>query len=489
MSHAHEQRLIDDLRIPAICLITAWSTACFRPEPFDLGSGDEASSTGAMAESTGTAGDDADESSGGAVGGMQEEPAHCGDGNVDAGEECDDGRNDGAYGGCNRDCTLAARCGDGLLDERLEVCDDGNQDSADSCLGNCTVPMSCADIKSFDPSAPDGRYRLGTEGHEAYCDMATVVMRWSQPRLAPGSHGVETAGGGIAVGEIGGGAAPDMVVFHIEDPYEENQGVYRVAWDLDDGGEPTGGWSKPQPIPGGWGHSTQGGDVALADLDGNGSPELLVAHIDMPAGDNQAFYRIGWNLDDEGQATGGWTDPPIAVAGWFSPQTAGAGIDAADLDGNGIPEVVVFHLRNLPGDNEGFFEIGWNLNADGYPEHWGPMTHVPGWFGDVSRGAGLALVETEVGSPPSIVVFHLDDPAGEDRGYYRVADLDEHGNVVGGWSDLIGIPEWWGEGNRAGGVGAWDLGEDGSVDLVFFQVEHRDGDNPGYYRWGFTSVE
>ena len=39
-----------------------------------------------------------------------------GDGVIDAtfGEQCDDGKNDGSYGGCNADCRLGPRCGDGI---------------------------------------------------------------------------------------------------------------------------------------------------------------------------------------------------------------------------------------------------------------------------------------------------------------------------------------------------------------------------------------
>ena len=42
--------------------------------------------------------------------------ARCGDGIQSGTEECDDGTNDGAYGGCNPDCSEAPRCGDGVLD-------------------------------------------------------------------------------------------------------------------------------------------------------------------------------------------------------------------------------------------------------------------------------------------------------------------------------------------------------------------------------------
>ena len=56
-------------------------------------------------------------------------------------EECDgQGDNDGRYGGCNEDCTLAPRCGDGIVDEGHEVCDGG-----EGCPRDCGV-SACAEI-------------------------------------------------------------------------------------------------------------------------------------------------------------------------------------------------------------------------------------------------------------------------------------------------------------------------------------------------------
>jgi fibro-slime domain-containing protein len=51
----------------------------------------------------------------------------CGDGMIEGNEACDDGTNNGAYGGCDPGCTmLAPFCGDGVVQDPPEECDDGS---------------------------------------------------------------------------------------------------------------------------------------------------------------------------------------------------------------------------------------------------------------------------------------------------------------------------------------------------------------------------
>jgi len=64
--------------------------------------------------------------------------AICGDGIVSAGEECDDGVNDGGYGECGPGCKLGAYCGDGVV-QTGEDCDDGNLIDGDACPASCRL--------------------------------------------------------------------------------------------------------------------------------------------------------------------------------------------------------------------------------------------------------------------------------------------------------------------------------------------------------------
>jgi len=61
----------------------------------------------------------------------------CGDGNVDLNEACDDGNNlDGD--GCSATCMIESYCGDGILDAG-EQCDDGNSLDGDGCSAKCEL--------------------------------------------------------------------------------------------------------------------------------------------------------------------------------------------------------------------------------------------------------------------------------------------------------------------------------------------------------------
>jgi hypothetical protein len=77
--------------------------------------------------------------------------ASCGDGIVSVLEQCDNGVNDGSYGTCNPDCTLASYCGDGNMNGP-EQCDNGAMNvpfdmayGRGVCTPACTIAPYCGD--------------------------------------------------------------------------------------------------------------------------------------------------------------------------------------------------------------------------------------------------------------------------------------------------------------------------------------------------------
>lgn len=91
--------------------------------------------------------------------------ALCGDGIIEGDEVCDDGTNDGSYGGCTEDCVrLGPHCGDGIVNGP-EFCDDGiNDGSEESCAADCLARgPRCGDgvvsgDEACDDSINDGSY-------------------------------------------------------------------------------------------------------------------------------------------------------------------------------------------------------------------------------------------------------------------------------------------------------------------------------------------
>ena len=85
----------------------------------------------------------------------------CGNGFKDNGEACDNGVNDGTYGTCKNDCTLADFCGDGTKNGS-EQCDLGAGNSANAygtgkCTNACKAAPYCGDHRVNGGEECDGQ--------------------------------------------------------------------------------------------------------------------------------------------------------------------------------------------------------------------------------------------------------------------------------------------------------------------------------------------
>lgn len=121
------------------------------------------------------------------------DPARCGDGRIDTGEECDNGdaNTDTIADECRTDCRLAW-CGDGVKDFH-ESCDDGNNDSGDGCNATCDKEGGATESEPNDSPAQAEPYggpesgALGTDDRDCYalevaaCTTLTVDVAGSCP--------------------------------------------------------------------------------------------------------------------------------------------------------------------------------------------------------------------------------------------------------------------------------------------------------------------
>src|SRR5450759_735703 len=182
-------------------------------------------------------------------------------------------------------------------------------------------------------NAPDqnsGLYRVGADVDAT----GAVTGGWGPWQPVPDWFSFENQGAGLAVADVTGNGKLDVVVLLVDNPPVQNQALYRVGADLDATGAVTGGWGPWQPVPDWLSWENQGAGIAVADVTGNGKPDVVVLLVDNPVGPNQGLYRIGRDLDATGAVTGGW-GPWQPVPDWFSWENQGAGIAVADVTGNG----------------------------------------------------------------------------------------------------------------------------------------------------------
>jgi hypothetical protein len=269
------------------------------------------------------------------------------------------------------------------------------------------------------PGQNAGYYCVGRDLDQA----GNVSGGWGPWQQVPDWFSWENADAGISVADVSGNGRPDVVVFMIDNPPGQNAGWYRIGWDVDADGSATGGWSPWMQVPDWFSWENQGGGIAVADLDGDGRPEMVVVMVDNPPQQNAGYYRVGWKLDVTGIVTGGWT-PWTSVPDWFSWENQGASCAIADLDGDGYPELLVFQVDNPPGQNGGWYTVGWHVDATGRAtDGWGPWTAVPDWRFWENEGAGIALADLDGSGRPAVIVMTIDNPPEQNEGYYAVLPL------------------------------------------------------------------
>ena len=322
--------------------------------------------------------------------------------------------------------------------------------SADNEGGNVAVAdltgTGAQDLLVITVDHPGGQPNRGIfrVGH-AMDGQGNVIGGWTPWIDVPDWFSFENQGVGAAIFDVDKDGKPDLLVFMIDHPQGGNHGFYRIGKQLDVNGNINGGWGPWIPIPDWFSSENQFGGIAVADLDGNGNPELIVMMIDNPPGQNRGLYRIGRNLDANANVTGGWTPwidvgpippppPPLNQPTWFSWENQGAGVAVTDVDGDGKLDLLVFMIDGAVEQNQAFYKIGSQLDINGNVAQWSLWRGVPSWFAWENEGGGIAA--TALNGTRGMISMMVDNPVGQNAGYYRFIPLDVNPVRDGKWQVL-----------------------------------------------------
>lgn len=281
-------------------------------------------------------------------------------------------------------------------------------------------------------------------------------------------------GAGVAIGDIDKNGRPDMILMGIDNPKGKNNFWYKVLYDIDENGY----YSKESSILSisaeGWENS--GGDIALCDLNNNGILDMVLLCTDKPttAGRAYRWYYVAYDLKPDGHYNSLSSLNTWEELGFFYD---GAGIDICDINKNGTPDLLMMVYDAPEGENSFRYQIAFDLQSNGNYLSLSPVYEVPG-LGHDGDGAGVAVGDIDNNGTLDILFMALDAPSGKDKFVYEILpDIDKYGNSYAKPIYTPRFPDSLSPCDTGQGAACslYDLDNNGFLDAIFVAIENIKG--------------
>lgn len=281
-------------------------------------------------------------------------------------------------------------------------------------------------------------------------------------------------GAGVAIGDIDKNGRPDMILMGIDNPKGKNNFWYKVLYDIDENGY----YSKESSILSisaeGWENS--GGDIALCDLNNNGILDMVLLCTDKPttAGRAYRWYYVAYDLKPDGHYNSLSSLNTLDELGFFYD---GAGIDICDINKNGTPDLLMMVYDAPEGENSFRYQIAFDLQSNGNYLSLSPVYEMEG-LGHDGDGAGVAVGDIDNNGTLDILFMALDAPSGKDKFVYEILpDIDKYGNSYAKPIYTPRFPDSLSPCDTGQGAACclYDLDNNGFLDAIFVAIENIKG--------------
>ncbi len=251
-----------------------------------------------------------------------------------------------------------------------------------------------------------------------------IASSWTSGFFTVPGVGNEGNGAGVCLFDIDDNGVLDVVFMAYDDPAGGNSFRYKIGWNINTAGV-CSSWGAYTQIAGA-GDKGSGAGVAIADINQNGTPDMVLMACNEQDGTDQFSYKIGWDIDAAGISTN-WTTNNINVGGVGS-SIQGADIAIADVNLDGELDMILMAYDN-PLWNNFRYKIGWSLKNNGRATDWSRYYAIKG-FGQEGDGSGISYL-FHPSKGPLLTLMAYDDPSGQNNFRYSILPITSSGATFG----------------------------------------------------------
>lgn len=382
--------------------------------------------------------------------------------------------------------------GNGSLAGSVSIDKDGNVSQTFSVtdwlksIGEETSVMIGADKEKVYPIydfVPDNRKEIIKQAYDKYINSKVfdVVNTGIEiPFRQINGPGNSTQGGGVAVTDLNKNGKPDIILM-CNDDNTPNRFWYWVVYDVDLDGR-NDRQSQRFQVPVTFSNTNSGAAIALGDINRNGKDDIIFMALD-DGRDGRSFsfrYVIGWDIKPDGSCTSYNQTGQIGTD--MGTRADGAGVALYDINGNGRLDMLLM-LYDAPkgGQNQFRYKIYYDLSDNGYG--WGSVSEnyfVPIKFGTQANGAGVTIGNIDLNPRPDIIFTAYDDPDGPNNFRYMILHNVDR---TGNPASITPFYTHRGCGHNGAGADAQlcDIDGNGISDLLFMCVDAATPDTFRYF--------